>query len=75
MVELWREKLGDVPFITVQLNRWAEGGVSRIENDRYWGTVRDAQRRLAEDIPGVHIISVMDIPMSMEFIIVQELIS
>ena len=64
MVELWREKLGNVPIITVQLNRWAGGDPSDIESDRYWGTVRDAQRRLTEDLPKVYIVTVMDLPMS-----------
>lgn len=64
MIELWREMLGNVPVITVQLNRWATNGISSLENDRSWGIIRDAQRRLADDMFGVSIVTVSDLPMS-----------
>lgn len=68
MVELWRGQLGNIPVITVQLNRWA-GNLSnddtvRLETDRYWGIIRDAQRRIAVDVTGVCIVPSMDLPMS-----------
>ena len=64
MVELWREQLGDVPFVTVQLNRWTQHGMPDAKVDRYWGKIRDAQRRIAEDVPGVCIVPTTDLSMS-----------
>lgn len=57
MVSLWRKDLGHVPFLTVQLNRWA---VQNEESDRYWGIVRDAQRRAAVEIDGVYVVPAID---------------
>jgi len=64
MVELWREQLGDVPVITVQLNRWAQGGQTDLTADRCWGMIRDAQRRIADDVAGVSVVSTMDLPLT-----------
>ena len=68
MLELWREELGSVPMITVQLNSWAgnqsEDPEERLRNDRYWGRIRDAQRRLAEDVEGVYVVPCYDLPLS-----------
>jgi hypothetical protein len=64
MVRLWREQLGQVPFITVQLNRWSQNGPASLEIDRCWGMVRDAQRRIGDDVPNVFVVPSVDIPMS-----------
>lgn len=57
MVARWRQDIGNVPFLTVQLNRWANGSN---ECDRYWGLVRDAQRRAAVEIDGVYVVPAID---------------
>lgn len=60
MIELWRKQLGDIPIVTVQLNRRVAG--SRIpENNRYWGLVRDAQRRAARILSKVVVIPSTDL--------------
>lgn len=60
MVKLWRKKLGNIPFLTVQLNRWTGGGHSA-ENDRYWGKIREAQRLAAQMIPQVYVVPSIDL--------------
>ena len=68
MIELYRKELGNIEVITVQLNRWAGNRNpdenERIKNDRYWGIVRDAQRRLALDMEKVYIVPCHDLPLS-----------
>ncbi len=61
MVKLWRQEIGDVPFLTVQLNRWGESpeGI-----ERYWGMVKEAQRRVAMELPGVYVVPSYDVTMS-----------
>lgn len=57
MVQLWREELGPHPIITAQLNRWAGN-----ENDsRYWGMIRDAQRRAALEMDDVYVVPTIDL--------------
>lgn len=58
-VNLWREKYGDFPIVTCQLNRHA----SRAENNsKCWGMVRDAQRRAALTLKDVYIVTTSDLP-------------
>ncbi|MBO4356137.1 MAG: hypothetical protein J5850_04715 [Clostridia bacterium] len=59
MVELWREQFGNLPVITVQLNRWT-GGL-KVNQDHQWGLVKDAQRRAALEIDGVFAVPSMDL--------------
>lgn len=61
-VQLWRETLGEIPIITVQLNRVAYRGNEA--EDRYWGMIREAQRRAAKEIPNVYIVPAIDLPLS-----------
>lgn len=60
MVTDWRAIMGDVPFVTVQLNRWtnAEG---QSDGDVQWGRTREAQRQAARTIPGVYMVSASDL--------------
>ncbi|MBE6541667.1 MAG: sialate O-acetylesterase [Ruminococcaceae bacterium] len=65
-VEHWRRDLGNVPVLTVQLNRWTNW-VSKPGDDaadRYWGTIREAQRRAALEIDGVYAVASYDLPVS-----------
>lgn len=57
----WYRDLGKFPIITVQLNRWAGNGE---DCDRGWGTVREAQRKAAEMMPGVFTVPSIDLPVS-----------
>ena len=59
MVADWRGIMGDVPFVTVQLNRWTNGE-GQIDGDEQWGKTREAQRQAARTIPGVYIVSASD---------------
>lgn len=61
MVARWREQLGEVPFVTVQLNRWANSERDE-EADHFWGMVREAQRQAARRIPGVYVVPATDLP-------------
>ena len=56
----WRAVMGDVPVLTVQLNRWC----GEEETVGSWGRVREAQRRAAREIPGVYIVPATDLPLS-----------
>lgn len=49
----------EIPFFTFQLNRMRGDS-----NDRFWGQVREAQRRAAKEIPGVYILPTLHCPMS-----------
>lgn len=62
-VELWRRKMGNVPVVTVQLNRWTRWNAPE-EHDRWWGMIREAQRQAARTIPGVYIAPAIDLPAS-----------
>jgi len=59
MVTLWRDKFGNLPILTVQLNRFIDRDGEK--GDRSWGYVREAQRRAALEIPGVYIIPSYDL--------------
>lgn len=61
LVEGLRRDLGqpDLPFFTVQLNRWISSG-STPEGDRAWGILREAQRQAAHQIPNVYIVPAND---------------
>lgn len=58
-----RKDLGDIDILTVQLNHWA-GGIDLDSQDRPWAMVKDAQRRIAQDIDYVHVISTTGLMMS-----------
>ena len=62
MVSLWNDRFGAHPVLTVQLNRWM--GNSDLRNDRYWGMVREAQRRAALEIDGVYVVAAIDLPVT-----------
>lgn len=55
-VKLWREKMGNIPVVTVQLSRWANENA-----DIEWGIVREAQRQAARVIPGVYVTPAIDL--------------
>ena len=59
MVDLWRERYGNLPLLTVQLNRWT--GMNSGENDRWWGMICDAQRRAALELQDVYVVPSMDL--------------
>lgn len=58
-VSLWREEFGGFPIATCQINRHAfrDGG-----DDRFWGMVREAQRRAAAEIENVFVVPTVDMP-------------
>lgn len=58
-VSLWREEFGFFPIVTCQINRHA---FKADGSDRFWGRVREAQRRAAVEIDGVYIIPTIDMP-------------
>lgn len=60
MVSSWNERLGAHPMLTVQLNRSIDNMDPK--NDRYWGMIRDAQRRAALEINGVYVVASIDLP-------------
>lgn len=62
MVSLWNTEFGPHPILTVQLNRWM--GNADPMYDRYWGMIREAQRRAALEIEGVYTVSSMDLPVT-----------
>ncbi|MDR2656838.1 MAG: sialate O-acetylesterase [Oscillospiraceae bacterium] len=64
MVAAWRAAMGDIPFMTVQLNRWTGVGAQGDASDKGWGQVREAQRQAARTIPGVYVVPAMDLAMS-----------
>lgn len=57
-IGLWREKLGFFPLGICQLNRHAQ---KKDGDDRFWGRVREAQRRAARDLEGVFAIPTHDL--------------
>ena len=68
MVELYRKELGDIPFITVQLNKWTGNRTNDIEEktrmNRRWGMVREAQRKLSEDVKDLYVVPSLDLQLS-----------
>ena len=60
MIALWREKYGDHPVLTVQLNRWTGG--NNPDNDPWWGMIRDAQRRAGLELHDVYVVPSLDLP-------------
>ncbi|MDD6799576.1 MAG: sialate O-acetylesterase [Firmicutes bacterium] len=61
MLELWREKLGDHPMVTVQLGRWADGNMNDPQSLKCWGIVREAQRQAAMRIHDVAVVPANDL--------------
>ena len=61
MVALWRKQVGNIPFLTVQLNRWGE---NKAGNERNWGILKEAQRQAAIQIKDVHVVPSYDVTMS-----------
>lgn len=57
MIELWRKELGNIPVITVQLNRKA---TLPDEHERDWGRVVEAQRMAAKTIPNLCVVPSLD---------------
>jgi hypothetical protein len=64
MVEAWREAMGRILFITVQLNRYSSVAARGEAADRGWGQVREAQRQAARVIPCVAVVPAIDLPLS-----------
>lgn len=62
MVSLWREKLGDIPILTVQLNRRQVHVEEKKARD--WGMIKEAQRQAARTLPKVYVVPSHDVPMS-----------
>ncbi len=60
MVELWRAELGELPIVTVQINRVKQHGPDEAR-DRRWGLVREAQRRAAQRIPQLVVVPTTDL--------------
>ena len=60
----WREALGDpeLPVLTVQLNRVYQPADP--DADRRWSQVREAQRQVARQTPGVGVVPALDLPLS-----------
>ena len=60
----WREALGDpeLPVLTVQLNRVYNPPDP--DADRRWSQVRDAQRQVARQTPGIAVVPALDLPLS-----------
>lgn len=60
LVEAVRAELGyEIPFFTMQLNRFVNGPY-----DEAWGMVREAQRQAAVSIPGVSVLSTTNLSIS-----------
>jgi sialate O-acetylesterase len=63
-VTAWRDALEtpNLPVLTVQLNRVYDP--LRVDADRTWTIVRDAQRLVPERIDGVFVVPAIDLPLS-----------
>lgn len=61
-VGAWDKELGPHPVVTVQLNRWM--GSKTEDNDKWWGMVRDAQRRAALELKEVYTVPAIDLPVT-----------
>ncbi|OME88081.1 hypothetical protein BK120_01840 [Paenibacillus sp. FSL A5-0031] len=66
VVQYWRKELNiaELPFVTVQLNRFTNIQEDKEHHDKQWGKVREAQRQAALSIPSVSVIPSLDCPMS-----------
>ena len=62
MVDLWRAELGEIPIVTVQLNRCTQGKGS--DANRAWAMVREAQRQAARRLFGLYVVPANDLAMS-----------
>ena len=62
-VAAWREALADakLPVLTVQLNRVYQPADS--DADRHWSQVREAQRQVARQTPGIGVVPALDLPL------------
>ncbi|MBQ6809470.1 MAG: hypothetical protein IJP09_02030 [Clostridia bacterium] len=56
-----REDIGDIYFLTVQLNAWAN--MENAGDDRHWALIREAQRQVARNDDKIFIVSSLDLPM------------
>ena len=63
-VAAWREALADaeLPVLTVQLNRVYQPADP--DADRRWSQVREAQRQVARQTPGIGVVPALDLPLS-----------
>ncbi len=63
-VAAWRAALADaeLPVLTVQLNRVYQPADPDV--DRRWSQVREAQRQVARQTPGVGVVPALDLPLS-----------
>lgn len=63
-VAAWREALADaeLPVLTVQLNRAYQPADP--DADQHWSQVREAQRQVAQETPGVGVVPALDLPLS-----------
>ncbi|WP_054024576.1 sialate O-acetylesterase [Bacillus sp. FJAT-28004] len=66
VVQYWRNDLhsNELPFISVQLNRFTNIQGDKEHHDRQWGKVREAQRQAGLTISSVYVIPSIDCPMS-----------
>lgn len=64
MVRLWREDMGSLPIITVQLNGRTHAEENMEADNRQWGILREAQRQAAKVIPDVFIVPTIDLTIS-----------
>jgi len=65
LVSSLRKDIGyDVPFITVQLNRYIAGAQDNYDGEPNYGLVREAQRRAARELDKVYIVPAIDLPLS-----------
>lgn len=62
MIGLWRQKLGNVPIVTVQINRHAAD--AGLDLDRGWGLVREAQRQAAHIYENVVVVPATDLSLT-----------
>lgn len=64
-VKLWRKDMNsEFPILIVQANRWVGQSNGDNADEKYWGMIRDAQRRSALEIEGVYTIPSYDLPTS-----------
>lgn len=52
----------DLPFFTVQLNRHLD--IKEVGDDDSWGAIREIQRQMPAQIPGVYVVPAEDLPLS-----------
>lgn len=66
VVATTRKELGapSLPWFTIQLNRQMCTDWLKPDHDEFWGTVREAQRKAAQTIPGVYVIPATDCTLS-----------